>query len=108
MVGVDGKSFKNVLLGKVGSHCEAIFVAHKGDKAASACPLRAARASKWKHVLNLLPELHSTTHMGIKVFCKGHVRVGQKSQRGLRSWGTRAQAAQVSQGAAQLPRRCRT
>ncbi|MGK0239242.1 MAG: N-sulfoglucosamine sulfohydrolase, partial [Candidatus Pelagisphaera sp.] len=57
---IDGKSFKNVLLGKTDRHRDRIFTVHKGDKTVNVYPIRAVRTDKWKYMLNLFPEFYNT------------------------------------------------
>ncbi len=100
--GIDGKSFKNVLLGETDSHREKIFTVHKGDKTVNVYPIRAVRTGKWKYMLNLYPDFYNTTHMDIKVFREGHTRAGQQNQHYFHDWDAWVQAAQTDQEAAQF------
>lgn len=63
--GIDGRSFKPVLLGNTDTHRERIFAVHKGDKAMNVYPIRSVRTEKWKYILNLHPEFYYTTHMDL-------------------------------------------
>lgn len=63
--GIDGRSFKNVMLGKVDCHRQEIFSVHKGDGVYTQYPSRAVRTEDWKYILNLHPELYFTTHMDV-------------------------------------------
>ena len=99
---IDGKSFKNVLLGKTSSHRDRIFTVHKGDKTVNVYPIRAVRTDKWKYMLNLFAEFYNTTHMDVKVFREGHTRAGQQNQHFFFDWATWDQAAKKSQEAAQF------
>lgn len=98
--GIDGKSFKNVLLGETDSHRKEIFTVHKGDKTVNVYPIRAVRTDKWKYMLNLFPEFYNTTHMDVKVFREGHTRAGQENQHYFYDWNAWEQAAQKNQEAA--------
>jgi uncharacterized sulfatase len=63
--GIDGRSFKPVLLGKTDVHRNRIFAVHKGDKAMNVYPIRSVRTERWKYILNLHPEFYYTTHMDL-------------------------------------------
>ncbi len=102
VAGIDGKSFKNVLLGETARHREKIFTVHKGDKTVNVYPIRAVRTDKWKYMLNLFPEFYNTTHMDIKVFREGHTRTGQRNQHTFYDWSAWVQAAESNQEAAQF------
>jgi len=60
--GLDGRSFKKVLLGKGNSHREAIFTTHTGDGAMNIFPIRAMRMGKYKYIHNLRPDAWFTNH----------------------------------------------
>jgi len=62
---IDGRSFKDVLLGKTEIHRDRIFTVQKGDKAMNVYPIRSLRKGKFKYILNLYPELYYTTHMDL-------------------------------------------
>jgi uncharacterized sulfatase len=62
-VGIDGRSFLPVLLGKAGSHRERIFTTHANDKRMNIYPARAVRDGQWKYIRNLHPEFAFTTHI---------------------------------------------
>lgn len=64
-VGLDGYSFKEVLLGNAHTHRDHIITIHKGDKGMNVYPMRAIRVGKWKYILNLHPEFYYTTHMDL-------------------------------------------
>lgn len=100
--GIDGKSFKNVLLGETDSHRDKIFTVHKGDKTVNVYPIRAVRTNKWKYMLNLFPEFYNTTHMDVQVFRAGHTRAGQQNQHYFFDWNAWVRAAQDNQEAAQF------
>ena len=103
--GIDGISFKGVLLGKTSSHRDRIFTVHKGDKTVNVYPIRAVRTDKWKYMLNLFPEFYNSTHMDVPVFREGHNRAGQENQHYFYDWNTWEQAAQTNQAAAQFMHR---
>jgi arylsulfatase A-like enzyme len=63
--GIDGRSFKGVLLGETDTHRDRIFAIHKGDKQMNVYPMRSVRVGKWKYILNLHPEFYYTTHMDL-------------------------------------------
>lgn len=65
IAGLDGSSFKDVLLGKAASHDEFIFASHTGDGTMNMCPQRCVRDQRWKLILNLKPENKWTTHFTI-------------------------------------------
>ncbi len=58
---VDGRSFKNVLVGESDQHRERIFAIHKGDMGWNVYPIRSVRSEKWKYILNVYPEFKYTT-----------------------------------------------
>jgi uncharacterized sulfatase len=60
--GIDGVSFKDVLLGKAAACREEIFATHSGDGVMNMFPERAVRDLRYKYILNLHPEREWTTH----------------------------------------------
>jgi arylsulfatase A-like enzyme len=60
--GLDGRSFKDVLLGKGGAFREEIFGSHTGDGEMNRFPQRGVRDTRYKYLLNLHPERLWTTH----------------------------------------------
>jgi uncharacterized sulfatase len=60
--GLDGRSFKDVLLGRTGTFREEIFATHTGDREMNVFPQRCVRDKRYKYVLNLRPERTWTTH----------------------------------------------
>ena len=60
--GLDGKSFKDVLLGKRKSFDEFIYACHTRDGNMNIFPQRCVRDSRYKFILNLNPENKWTTH----------------------------------------------
>lgn len=69
---LDGRSFKEVLLGNTTTHRDQIFAIHKGDKKMNVYPIRSVRVGKWKYMLNLHPEFYYTTHMDLSPQSSGH------------------------------------
>ena len=59
---LDGRSFKNVLLGKTKTHRQEIFATHTGDGTMNMFPQRCVRDTRYKFILNLHPERTWTTH----------------------------------------------
>lgn len=100
--GIDGKSFKAVLLGETNNHRDEIYTVHKGDKTVNVYPIRAVRTEKWKYMLNLFPDFYNTTHMDIQVFREGHTRAGQQNQHYFPEWQSWIRSAQINQEAAQF------
>jgi uncharacterized sulfatase len=60
--GLDGRSFRNVLLGQEATFRDTVFAAHTGDGEMNRFPQRCARDRRYKYVLNLHPERTWTTH----------------------------------------------
>jgi len=60
--GLDGRSFKRVLLGETQKHRDFIFASHTGDGEMNEYPIRAVRDERYKLILNLNPEREWTTH----------------------------------------------
>ncbi|MEM7812954.1 MAG: sulfatase [Planctomycetota bacterium] len=77
--GVDGRSFKDVLLGDAREHRDKIFTVHKGDKDTNVYPCRAVRTDRWKYIVNLFPEFKNTTHMDVEIFPPSHVKAGERN-----------------------------
>jgi len=59
---LDGRSFKDVLLGRSPRFRERIFASHTGDGEMNVFPQRCVRDERYKYVLNLRPENTWTTH----------------------------------------------
>lgn len=59
---LDGRSFKNVLLGNDKKFRDTIFATHTGDGDMNVFPQRCARNERYKFVLNLNPDRVWTTH----------------------------------------------
>lgn len=59
---MDGRSFKEVLLGKSRTHRDRIFATHSGDRAMNVYPIRAIRTEEWKLIHNLRPDFAFTNH----------------------------------------------
>jgi arylsulfatase A-like enzyme len=60
--GLDGHSFKDVLLGKAAKHDAFIFGSHTGDVNMNVFPQRCVRDVRWKLIFNLQPENKWTSH----------------------------------------------
>jgi N-sulfoglucosamine sulfohydrolase len=60
--GLDGRSFKDVLLGHATKFRDAIYATHTGDGEMNRFPQRCVRGDRYKYVLNLNPEVTWTTH----------------------------------------------
>jgi uncharacterized sulfatase len=60
--GLDGRSFKDVLLGKASRHNEFIYASHTGDGQMNVFPQRGVRDERYKLIFNLNPENQWTTH----------------------------------------------
>jgi arylsulfatase A-like enzyme len=59
---LDGRSFKEVLVGKATKHQKEIFASHTGDGQMNQSPQRCVRDARYKFILNLNPERKWTTH----------------------------------------------
>ena len=59
---LDGKSFKDVLLGKRAAFRDKIYGTHTRDGNMNVFPQRCARDTRYKYILNLMPENRWTTH----------------------------------------------
>lgn len=60
--GLDGRSFKEVLLGRSARFRDSIYATHTGDGEMNRFPQRGVRDSRYKYVLNLDPDVTWTTH----------------------------------------------
>jgi len=60
--GLDGRSFKDVLLGRAETFRDAIFATHTGDGEMNRFPQRGMRDDRYLYVRNLNPEVTWTTH----------------------------------------------
>ena len=60
--GLDGRSFRGVLLGEADTFRETVFACHTGDGTMNVFPQRGVRTKRYKYVLNLRPENTWTTH----------------------------------------------
>lgn len=60
--GLDGQSFKDVLLAQTARHDAFVFAGHTGDGTMNVFPQRCVRDERWKLILNLKPENKWTTH----------------------------------------------
>jgi N-sulfoglucosamine sulfohydrolase len=59
---IDGRSFRDVLLGRKTAHNEYIFASHTRDGNMNVFPQRGVRDRRYKFILNLNPENKWTTH----------------------------------------------
>ena len=60
--GLDGRSFKNVLLGRQATFRDKIYGTHTRDGNMNVFPQRCVRNNRYKYILNLMPENRWTTH----------------------------------------------
>jgi len=60
--GLDGRSFKSVLLGQSPTFRDWIFATHTGDGTFNMFPQRGVRNARYKYILNLEPEVTWRTH----------------------------------------------
>jgi len=60
--GIDGRSFKDVLVNGAEKHDGYIFASHTGDGDMNVFPQRCVRDGRFKYILNLHPERKWTTH----------------------------------------------
>ncbi len=60
--GLDGRSFKNVLLGKELTFRDKIYGTHTRDGNMNVFPQRCVRDRRYKYILNLMPENRWSTH----------------------------------------------
>lgn len=63
--GLDGKSFKKVLLGQSNRHRKQIFTTHSGDEKMNVYPIRSVRDTRYKYILNLRPDCYHSNHSDI-------------------------------------------
>jgi N-sulfoglucosamine sulfohydrolase len=82
---MDGRSFTAVLQGKTHAHRDVIFASHSQDGGMNLSPMRCARTSRYKYILNLSPENQYRTHMD-----KAKEHDGGREY--WDSWETRAQS----------------
>jgi uncharacterized sulfatase len=59
---LDGRSFRDVLLGRAPTFRDTIFASHTGDGEMNVFPQRCVRDRRYKYILNLRPENTWTTH----------------------------------------------
>jgi arylsulfatase A-like enzyme len=59
---LDGRSFKDVLLGRTERHRDRVFASHSRDGQMNVFPQRCVRDDRYKYVLNLHPDRKWTTH----------------------------------------------
>lgn len=62
---IDGKSFKDVLLGTSDHHRDEIFTTHSGDGGMNVYPIRSVRTRDFKYIRNLHPEFYHSNHSDI-------------------------------------------
>jgi arylsulfatase A-like enzyme len=62
IAGLDGRSFKALLMGRTREINEFIFASHTGDGTMNMSPQRCIRDSRWKYIINLRPDQKWTTH----------------------------------------------
>lgn len=63
--GIDGKSFKKVLLGKGTKHRKYIFSTHSGDEKMNVYPIRSIRDGHYKYIQNLRSDCYHSNHSDI-------------------------------------------
>lgn len=91
--GIDGRSFKDVLLGKAAHVRDAVFAAHTRDGNMNVFPQRGMRTDRYKYVYNLIPENVWTTHFTlVDGIPESHKAV----------WDTWVEKAKSDSGAAKL------
>ena len=61
--GLDGRSFTNVLSGKVDKFRDRVFASHSGDGNVNYYPSRSVRLGQWKYIRNLDASLEFHTHI---------------------------------------------
>jgi uncharacterized sulfatase len=61
--GIDGRSFRNVLVGESELHRDRIFSTHSGDGKMNEYPMRSVRTERWKYIRNLQPDAKHHTHI---------------------------------------------
>lgn len=92
---LDGRSFRDVLLGKAASFRSDLFATHTGDGDMNRFPQRAVRDTRYKYILNLHPERTWTTHFTkVPGIPNSHKAV----------WDTWVEKARTDPGAARLVR----
>lgn len=60
--GIDGRSFKRVLLGETTKHRDTMFTTHTGDGQMNIFPMRAVRVGNFKFIHNLRSDAYHTNH----------------------------------------------
>jgi N-sulfoglucosamine sulfohydrolase len=60
---LDGRSMLPLLLGGADRHRDVVFASHTGDGKMNCAPMRCARTSRYKYILNLAPQVPFTTHI---------------------------------------------
>jgi arylsulfatase A-like enzyme len=92
--GLDGKSFADVLRGKVTTHRDRVFSTHSGDGDFNVYPIRSVRTRDWKYIRNLHPEFQHHSHIS-----------RSSGPSGLVYWKTWLSAAESDPAAAATVRR---
>lgn len=59
---IDGRSFKNVLVGDTSDHRDRIYTTHTGDGPMNIFPIRSVRTKDMKYIWNLRPDAYHTNH----------------------------------------------
>ena len=62
---IDGRSFREVLIGEKTAHRDRIFTTHSGDGRMNAYPMRSVRTPRWKYIRNLRPDGEHHTHIDL-------------------------------------------
>ncbi|MCX7045919.1 MAG: sulfatase [Candidatus Sumerlaeota bacterium] len=90
---IDGRSFKDALLGKSSRFREEIYATHTGDGTMNMFPQRCVRDARYKYILNLHPDRLWTTHFTkVDGIPNSHKEV----------WDTWVEKARTDAGAAKL------
>jgi arylsulfatase A-like enzyme len=90
---LDGRSFRDMLLGRARNFHASIFASHTGDGDMNVFPQRCVRDQRYKYVLNLRPENTWTTHFTkVPGILNSHKDV----------WDTWVEKARTDAGAARL------
>jgi N-sulfoglucosamine sulfohydrolase len=91
--GLDGRSFREVLLGRKKTFRQELYASHSGDGAMNLFPQRGVRDTCYKYILNLHPEREWTTHFTkVTGISNSHAEV----------WNTWLEKAETDPAAARL------
>ena len=91
--GLDGRSFKNVLLGRQATFRDKIYGTHTRDGNMNVFPQRCVRNNRYKYILNLMPENTWTTHFTeVEGITESHAEV----------WNSWVEKAKIDPQTAQL------